>query len=62
MATNLIERIKEKGMTVLGVAQKMGLSTVYIYNWANKYNPSAKYIYKLAKILKCKPEELNHKK
>lgn len=62
MGTNLIQRIKDKGMTVLGVSQKMGISTIYIYNWANKYNPSAKYMDKLCKILKCKPKDLIHKK
>jgi transcriptional regulator with XRE-family HTH domain len=56
--SKLKDLIKAKGYTILGFAKELNISTQYVYNWINKYNPSSKYIIKICKVLNCEADDL----
>ena len=58
--SNLIKRRKEKGLSQVALAQKVGISrrAMCYYEKSSTSFPSSEMLLKIANALSCKPEEL----
>jgi transcriptional regulator with XRE-family HTH domain len=59
MELKLNDFLSKKGLTQTDLANKLGVSPIYVNRWCNgKVLPSLTYFFEISKILKVKMEDL----